>query len=435
MRNRQAIVRAVAVAATIPSSLTVACGSDVPDGTVPISSIHSDSAGVDVVLNLIDAADVPVFASMDSAPSLRLGTLGGRREEQFGSITDVLPLSDGGVAVLDGQAAEIRIFDASGMYRSTLGSKGDGPGELRLPWALGRIGDDTIAVFDRRTKRITRFALGGGLGGMTKLATEGRRPINRAFFLPDGWLVGQSPWTADITGRFVPPPQGDYTFVRDSAVLMVYTPTGGIQDSLGVFPNSENIWRMEVSGGSISLFKRAAVFGRTLVFQGHPDGVWSGYNERFELELRDAADGHLKRVVRAPGLERAATDGMAARIRDYVVEDGEQSPERVRTLKEWFKVSPQPDRLPAYDRIVVDDQARLWVREWSGTGPSRNWWIFTEAGELLGSVQVPQGATLYAVLCGSAWGVLTDELDVGYVVRYALNGPVMEPGQCGGVGG
>ena len=44
-----------------------------------------------------------MFATLDSVPGLRLGSLDGTPEEQFGTVSDVLPLADGGVAVLDGQ--------------------------------------------------------------------------------------------------------------------------------------------------------------------------------------------------------------------------------------------------------------------------------------------------------------------------------------------
>lgn len=434
MRHREAASPPLAVAAVILFSAG-ACRSEPSSATGSLSSVHTDSAGVEIVLSPAAAEIVPVFATVDTSPLLKIGALDGRPEEQFGSIVDVLPLSTGGVAVLDGQAAEIRVFDSGGTYRNTLGSRGDGPGELRAPSALGPVGEDSLAVFDRRSMRITRFALDGGIGGVTTLGAEGRRPINRAVFLPDGRLVGQSPWIADPGGRFVPPPEGEYALVVDSAALAVYTPGRAVLDTLAILPSSESVWRMERDGGSISLFRRAAVFGRSAVFQAHPDGIWSGFNDRFELRLLDAADGRIVRVLRAPGLERTATEAMAGSIRDYAIAEGDPTPERLRTLGEWFEISPRPEKLPAYDRIVVDDRERLWVREWSGTVPSRRWWVFSGAGDLLGSADVPDGATLYSVRCGVAWAVLRDELDVSYVMRYAVDVPGIDAGHCGGAEG
>jgi len=412
-------------------SLAVACAQDAPGDLSGPSSVHSDSAGVEIVLTSTAADSVPAFATIDTHPSLKLGALDGRPEEQFGSVLDVLPLSDGGVAVLDGQAAEIRLFDAGGAYRRTLGFQGDGPGELRTPTALGRVGGDSLAVFDRRATRITRFALDGGLGGVTTLAAEGRAPVTRAAFLPDGRLVGQSAWTGR-PGDFVPPPEGTYALMTDSAVLALYTPGRAVLDTLAVLPSSENIVRIMTDGRSISIFKRLAVFGRSAVFQAHPDGVWAGFNDRFELHLLDASDGRVVRVIRAPGLERPTTEDMAGEIRADAIARSDQTPERLSVLDAWYDHSPLPDALPAYDRIVVDDRARLWVREWSGTGPARRWWIFSRAGDLLGSADAPEGATLYAVRCGAAWAVVRDELDVAYVVRYVVAGPGMEDGRCGG---
>ena len=68
---------------------------------------------------------------------------------------------------------------------------------------------------------------------------------------------------------------------------------------------------------------------------------------------------------------------------------------------------------------MVDDEARLWLREWQGgsTGPGR-WWVFGADGALLGSVDTPHGFRLMVVRDGQAWGIDRDELDVSYVVRY-----------------
>ena len=88
----------------------------------------------------------------------------------------------------------------------------------------------------------------------------------------------------------------------------------------------------------------------------------------------------------------------------------------------WYALSPRPETQPAYDIIVVDYSSHLWVREWSALGPATRWWVFASGGDLLGSVDVPSGMTITSVSCGWVWGIEQDELDVSYVVRYALRG-------------
>jgi len=388
------------------------------DGGRAFEAVRTDSAGVEIVLNPTAAGEAPVFAILDSVPELRLGSLDGPAQEQFGSVADVVSLAEGGVAVLDRQAAEIRVFDANGAYRKTLGAKGEGPGELQSPGVLGLLPGDTLAVYDSRSERITRFGPDGTLGRVTTLAADAMGRPFRADFLPDGRLVGQSRWFADASGAL--PAEEKPTFVRDSAVLTVFAPDGAVQDTVDVLPGGEWIRSAQVSGQMVAVMMRSAAFGRDNVFAAYPDGVWSDTNDRFELRLYDAA-GALVRIVRAPGLERPATNAVAQAIHDWELADAKMPDER-RTTEEWFALSLRPPIQPAYDRIVVDDRGRLWVREWSGADPATRWWVFSGAGDLLGSVDAPSGTTILAVRCATMWGVARDELDVSYVVRYALRG-------------
>lgn len=415
MRQPQARrLRAFLSAAVVPAMSACTRG-DEPSRV--LEAARTDSAGVEIVLSAVAAAAVPVFATVDSVPALRIGSIDGRREEQFGTISDVKPLRDGGVAVLDGQAAEIRLFDSDGAYRMSLGSKGQGPGELQSPTVLAVLLGDTLAVYDSRPRRITRFGPDGALGRITTLE-DTRSQIPVASFLPDGRLVLQARWLHPDGGV---PPKEEPTFVRDTVVVMLFSTDGSLQDTIDILPSREAIQSIQVGDGSVSVFKRTAAFGRTNVFAGHPDGIWSSANDRFELRLRELGSGRLIRIVRAPGLEEPITEEFARAIQDRAVAEAE-TPDELRWAEAWYALSPRPETKPAYDRVVVDDQARVWVRTWSAPEPATRWWVFDGSGDLLGSVDVPRGMTLTAVRCGWAWGIEHAECDVGYVVRYTLRG-------------
>jgi hypothetical protein len=148
--------------------------------------------------------------------------------------------------------------------------------------------------------------------------------------------------------------------------------------------------------------------------------VWAGFGERWEIRLHDATDGTLRRILRAPGLERDLTDQEADAVHREAMA-GDTTPAQRERRDVWWALSPRPRVRPTYDRILVDDQARLWLRAWPGAddGP-RRWWVFQREGDLLGSVDVPAGVTLMAVSDDQAWGVLRDEFDVQYVVRHGV---------------
>jgi hypothetical protein len=399
----------------VASTLGGCAGFDGSGGA--LETVRTDSAGVEIVLNLITATAVPVFATADSVPSLRLGSLDGPPEEQFGEVNDAIPLANGGVAVLDGQAGQVRLFGSDGTYQMTLGAKGEGPGEFQSPISLALLPGDTLAVFDAGPRRITRFGLDGSLGRITTLNDTQAR-IVAAAFLPDGSMVGQSRWLGQGGG---PIPGPDLTFGRDSAVLTVFGGDGEVTDTVDVVPGRETLTSVTRSGQGISVFRRSAAFGRTNVFAVHPDGVWSSENDRFELRLRQTEGGRLLRIVRAPELDKPIEDDLAQVIYDRALAEAETPDER-RLTEEWYALSPRPDLQPAFDRLLADEGARLWIRAWSTPEVTSRWWVIERGGDVLGYVDLPSGLRVTSVRCRWVWGVEQDALDVSYVVRYALRG-------------
>jgi hypothetical protein len=205
-------------------------------------------------------------------------------------------------------------------------------------------------------------------------------------------------------------------------VLTVFRTDGMVEDTVDLVPGLEELVSVRVSERSVSVLKRPPAFGRTNLFAVHPEGVWSANNDRFELRLRSTAGGRLLRIVRAPGLEQPITDELETAIHERALAEVE-TPEDRRRMETWIALSPRPATQPAYDRLVVDDRGRLWTRAWATRAPADRWWVFSAAGDLLGSVDAPGGLEIMSVTCDRVWGVERDELDISYVVRYALSGP------------
>jgi len=404
----------VASGSALPFALLVAACAGDSSGTPTVRVTHSDSAGIQIVTTETSAANAPTFATLDSVPDVKIGALEGPPEEQFGSVGGVAPLSNGGVAVLDGQAAEIRVFSPDGTYVRTVGGKGAGPGELSFPTALAALPGDTLAVYDYRNGRITRFTRDGELGRVTALRLEGYgRPQGTSFF-PNGSMVGQL--------QFRHPGQQldtreKQTFKLDSAALVLIGTDGVPKDTIGVFPWFESVR----SVSNVAVVFVPSAFARALVFAAVPGGVWAGYGDHFELRLLNSADGSVIRILRASALQRPLADMEAEAVFDSALANAEK-PEQRRTKQEWYDVSPRPELRPAYDRLVVDDQGHLWLRDWPGAHTdSELWWVFDRDGGLLGAVRAPSHFHLMAVRANEAWGVVRDSLEVPIVVRFAVH--------------
>ena len=89
--------------------------------------------------------------------------------------------SQGNIYVKDARRAAVRVFDANGRYVTTVGKRGEGPGELREVYGMHVDGDDRVIVADRMSRRLTIFTDMGESFATKSLAEDGRtiapRPI------------------------------------------------------------------------------------------------------------------------------------------------------------------------------------------------------------------------------------------------------------------
>jgi len=415
--------RAIAFAGALAVGSVACTEGGPPAGEVMVA--RSDSSGVEIVVISAERTSIPVAATLDSVAALRLGSPMGHAEEQFGAIGDVVATGDGGIAVLDVQAAEVRLFDETGQFQATLGRKGDGPGEFRSPIDLALLPGDTLAVYDPVPGRITRFGPNSSTSRVTTLAKV-ETQVSDGRFLRDGQLVGQSHWL-DPDG--VAPPAGEPTLVRNTVALTLFDGMGQVVDTIDIVPSLEEIVSIQMIGGRVSVLKRPPAFGRDNLFAPVESGTWSSENDRFELRLRETSTGRLLRIVRAPSLELRTTEEMAQEIRERVLAGAETAQERA-LMETWFSLSPRPELQPSFDAFASDDAGRLWVREWTPFQDGTRWWVFEPDGDLLGAVDAPRGMRITSATCTSVLGVERDALGVEYAVRYALHESVL----CGPAG-
>lgn len=85
-----------------------------------------------------------------------IGEEDGAEEYLLGRIDGVLIDRSGNIIVADGLAHNVRVYDRNGVHLSTIGGKGDGPGEFRRPSRLALDELDRLYVVDRLV-RVQRF--------------------------------------------------------------------------------------------------------------------------------------------------------------------------------------------------------------------------------------------------------------------------------------
>lgn len=381
-----------------------ACGSESPGPGVTVR----DSAGVTVVENPAMKPDADAPWTLGTGPSVSIGVLDGAEAYQLFRVADAVRLEDGRIVVVNGGSAEVRVYDGGGTFLERWGGKGEGPGEFMAPTRIARWSGDSLAVWDRRLRRLTVFAADGTLGRSWVLPAAGdmESPLF-ADVLDDGSLVVTA---ADFSGG--PPEDG---LQRPPVTVGVTTPDGTLEASLGTHPGRESVIRM--SPGAISIYRLP--FARDLTVAAVGSRVLIASTDRTELTLWNT-DGTVSRVVRVDRAPRLLTD---AEFDGALELEASRVPEEARPgLRTTWRELPRSDTLPAFHDVVVSREGDLWVEPYrlpQTRGPVP-WLVLDPDGRALGHVSLPDGFEVYEIGRDYVLGKARDEMEVEQVQVWPL---------------
>ena len=326
----------------------------------------------------------------------RLGALDGDGPDVFGEIRDVELGPGGELYVLDGQAAEVRIFGSDGVYLRTLGRSGAGPGEFNRPAGMALDSQGTLWVMDWGNARYTGFDPGTGevgrevrrLGSFAVLPWPGRFD-ERGRLLDVGTDRRGEPAILRLDTAFVPsdtmalPRAGDenqITFQRDGFRVMT---------TLDPF-TPRPAWAPRPRGGII--------LGEGEEYRLHRVGF--GGDTTMTIELS-------REPVRVTASER---DSALAAFNDLAAMAGGTPDRRPRV----------PELKPAHGTLFVDDRDRIWVRGTTPAEATSAWDVIGEDGRYLGQVQVPEPPSARPSVRGDRLALPTQVDGVPTVVVYDL---------------
>ena len=120
--------------------------------------------------------------------------------------------SQGNIYVKDARSADVRVFDANGRYVTTVGKRGEGPGELQEVFGMHVDGDDRVIVADRTSRRLTIFTDMGKNFATKSLEEDGRT------IMPDPILSLDSSFVLKYVKLFANP-EGSPRSIKDDRVL------------------------------------------------------------------------------------------------------------------------------------------------------------------------------------------------------------------------
>ena len=399
------------------------------------SATVSDSAGVTVITNAGEGS----LGTLRLREDLRLGVLEGDGPEQFSEVYAVGVMRDGTIAVGDNASGTVRMFDRDGTFLTSLGGRGEGPGEISMLNDVIIVGDSIGLIDWQRGGKLALFTADGTLvRSVAPLDHEGVDflPLHRA---NDGWLVL-------VTGPIPRIAPGDsMTIVNDVVVTELDTPDLEAPPRFGI-PAYTLHGAPEGEGGSDwGLFRPSRAYGfdgegrlyapvpfRYQIDVSGPSGVVRSVRRQHEPHPLGPEDVEAYRRMRLSQLDTMT-----------MLHEADRPARRRSALARIDRQAgfPLPDVMDPLTAILVSPDGSFWVRVgepetlplreyersigFFGGAPSipSRWDLFDPDGMLLGRVTLPARFRPEAVSGREVVGVWHDEFEVEYVLRY-----VAEPG-------
>lgn len=389
-----------------------------PDSTPPPQGVAtaSDSAGVRIVQSTGGTWGEGEAWRIEAETHVQIGSVLGDDNDGFGFVTGAVRLTDGRVAVLDGQSRTMRVYAPDGEYVEDWARPGPGPGELPRGWlGMAWLTGDTVLVTTMDGAHL--FADDGTFVRRDRvpLATM-LTPTNESTartWAPYG-VIGRmrdASYVASLGGTTA---QGPGRHVEQVGIAR-FLPDGP-GDTL-LFAEGEAFERVREDDGFHMV---GTHFARRVTAVVSEMAVLVNRGQTYGYSVYSEA-GHLELVARLLWRRTPVDRALQGRWREYrsqwwgrVVEPGVP----VGRAQQVFEATPYPDSLPALYDLRVDRSGHVWgegSQDSQWPAPSRVHYVFGPSGAFLGVVEVPEGLRVLDIGDEYILGVWRDENDVDFI--------------------
>ena len=366
----------------------------------------------------------PEFADAAQSPT-RIVSIGGMDSpsgDWFQRVSDISIADNGWICIADSGRLEILCYSADGKLQSSMGGKGDGPGELH---ALSSIEADTVVVaWDPVTGRAIRYSLDGRV-----VRSERTRPrgfdAGTARRLRNGSLVSVT--AARFTHGELYDPYNRLVLSRPGATDPAAStdPAALTQDTLASIRSDAMFWYDAADGVPYSAASTPFGDGGAWSFIGDSMLVVAdGYSGKLTWYQANATGLAVARRTQVPVEARSVSGQDLANVEKSLrAERGGAVPRKIvlRAPPSWSGIT---------DLVVADDGDVTYVG--SSDADGRIYWRALHSDDSLQVVPLPSDFKLKAVSDGVFYGVVTDELGVQQVVGLRVDS---EAATAWGVGG
>jgi hypothetical protein len=399
------------------------------------ASIVADSAGVQIATST-GPQPAPLREDSGLTLDLRIGVTEGDERYQFHNVNEVaVHPSSGDIIVADLGSGVIRVFDADGQWVRTLGRRGSGPGETTRPEVITLLGDSIFAVTGSNYQAVV-FDGSGRLVRQTPLThTSGMLyPVGRS---PDGWFVwawSSQPGT-QLQLNEIRVDSIEIQHVASLASAPEHDPDAG--QATPVTTVRRGVRSMVINAGR--------GFGSApLLWDAEPDYaadrrgfLYVTRGSPYQIDVFDTAGAwvrSIRRQVDPVPVTQAILDDYESRVIAFFDSASTEAAPLLRQIGLASLDAPIPSALPATRRLIVSTTGELLVERFdlssdpvapllrSGRNAHAGIWDrFDGDGRFVGAVQLPARFSPLALQEHAIYGVLRDDFDVEFVVRYRLS--------------
>jgi hypothetical protein len=341
-------------------------------------------------------------------PQLTVGVLEGDPRYEFQDVISAWRDGRGRLVAVDRSEPAVRVFGPDGDHLSGFAQRGQGPGEIAMPWAGFPYPGDSIAVFDLANRRISIFDAEGRFGRSVTVAVSftprpGTIPSQSCCqvtgVLGDGSFLVHPP--DEIPNQPGPPRHADFTLLRLAR-------DGSAIDTLGTFP-SRSFTYDPARPNNIRSVQASVPF----LYTPLGDRVVGGNGESAELAAV-GPDGLRTDPLRLSLDPEPFTGATMARIEEAFREEQARRPEVFEGPVELYVGGDHPEHVPLFTRLMADEAGRLWAQEWAPpfSRTPHVWNVFDGDGLQLAHIELPAGSRPVWIGSDEVLLVVRDELGV-----------------------
>lgn len=332
--------------------------------TAIFTSCSSGAMEIDIPEDIAALENVAVYSG-DAAP---LHDISFERQARFGDTDDIYIGSMAGVAVADDGTlfladrieAVVHIYNASGEYQSTIGGKGEGPGEFLSVSSL-RLFNGELFALDTQQQRVSVFDAAGHDYLRSHTLSGGTQDIS-------GFPVAAEPLSGDrFFVLYNSMQREDEKFYRKYMPRILDAEGNTLASEFIDFPRSEML--LLQSDNMISI-RSLPFLGESHIGFGKNEEIVTGFSDRLLFHVISLEGDTLWSIYHSktlPPLDRAA---MLANIED-------------EASRKEISAMDIPETRQAFETFYMDDENRIWVSTTTEDTDVNIWWVLSDTGEKL----------------------------------------------------